>query len=191
MAAVDDGRGHLLRLGRGQHEHRVRGRLLERLEEGVPRRRGQHVRLVEDVDLVTPGDGGVGDALAQLADVVDRVVGGGVHLDDIERHRRSDRATRVAHAARRDRRALLAVQAGGEDLRHRGLARAAGADEQVRVVHAAALHGVAQRAYDEFLPDDVVKRTGTMATVQRGRAGHRTVSVAVAAAATIRSPQPV
>ena len=52
VAAIDHGREHLLRLGRGQHEDRPRRRLLERLEERVPCLRGEHVRLVEDVDLV-------------------------------------------------------------------------------------------------------------------------------------------
>ena len=91
VAAVDDRRQHLVRLGRGEHEDRVRRRLLERLEERVPRLRGEHVRLVEDVDLVAAGDRRVGDALAQLADVVDRVVRRGVHLDDVERRGARDR----------------------------------------------------------------------------------------------------
>ena len=89
-------------LGRGEHEDGVRRRLLERLEKRVPRLRGEHVRLVEDVDLVAAGDRRVDDALAQVADVVDGVVGGGVHLDDVQRVRRGDRDARVA-ARRRAR----------------------------------------------------------------------------------------
>ena len=101
VAAVGDRRQHLLDLRRGQHEDRVRRRLLERLEERVPRRRGQHVRLVEDVDLVAAGDRRVGDALAQVADVVDRVVGRGVHLDHVEAGRAGDRhgTTRTSRRA--------------------------------------------------------------------------------------------
>ena len=93
VAAVDDRRQDLVGLGRGEHEDRVRRRLLERLEERVPRRGGEHVRLVEDVDLVAAGDRRVGDLLAQVADVVDRVVRRGVHLDHVERRggRRSTR----------------------------------------------------------------------------------------------------
>ena len=134
VAAVDDRRQHLLRLGRGQHEDRPRRRLLERLQERVPRLRGEHVRLVEDVDLVAPGDRGVGHLLAQVADVVDRVVRRRVHLDHVERGGVGDRHARVALAARGDGRALDAVQARGEDLRHARLAGAARADEQVGVV---------------------------------------------------------
>ena len=51
LAAVGDRRHHLVRLGRREDEERVRGRLLERLQEGVPGLLGQHVGLVEDVDL--------------------------------------------------------------------------------------------------------------------------------------------
>ena len=104
VAAVDDRRQDLRRLGRREHEDRVRRRLLERLEERVPRLGREHVRLVEDVDLVAPGHRRVDDALAQVADVVDGVVGRRVHLDDVERGRARDRHARVAHAAGRDRR---------------------------------------------------------------------------------------
>ena len=48
---------------------------------------GEHVRLVEDVDLAALHRG-QRDVLAQLADVVDRVVRGRVHLDHVERGRR-------------------------------------------------------------------------------------------------------
>ncbi len=60
------------------------GRLLERLQERVPGRLGEHVGLVEDVHLVASGHGREGDRLAQFADVVHRVVGGGVHLDHVQ-----------------------------------------------------------------------------------------------------------
>ncbi len=167
MAAVDDRRGHLLGLGRGEHEDRVRRRLLERLQERVPGRGREHVRLVEDVDLAAPADRRVGDALAQLADVVDGVVGRGVHLDHVERGGARDRDARVALAARLDRRPALAVQARGEDLRHRGLAGAARAHEQVGVVDLVALDGVAQRAHHRLLADDLGEGAGPVPAVQR------------------------
>ena len=42
----------LLRFGGGEDEHDARGRLLEDLEERVPRLAREHVRFVDDVDLV-------------------------------------------------------------------------------------------------------------------------------------------
>ena len=105
VAAVDDRRQHLAGLGRGQDEDRVRRRLLEGLQERVPRLRREHVRLVEDVDLRAPADRRELDGVAQLADVVDRVVRRRVHLDDVERRRARDRHAGVADAARLGRRA--------------------------------------------------------------------------------------
>ena len=91
VAAVDDRGRHLVRLGRGQHEHHVPGRLLQRLQERVPRGGGQHVRLVKDVHAARAAHRRQRHVLAQLADVVDRVVGGGVHLDHVQRGAVHDR----------------------------------------------------------------------------------------------------
>ena len=85
LAAIDDRRHHLVGLGGRQHENGVRRRLLERLQERVPGLAGEHVRLVEDVDLPLAGRRRVADPLAQLADVVDGAVRGGVHLDHVHR----------------------------------------------------------------------------------------------------------
>ena len=95
LAAVGDRRHHLVRLGGGEDEDGVRRRLLERLEEGVPGLLGQHVGLVEDVDLPAAAGRRVGDPLAQVADVVDRAVGGGVHLDHVDRGAGGDRRGRT------------------------------------------------------------------------------------------------
>ena len=65
-----------------------------------------------------------------------------------------------------------AVQAGGEDLRHRRLAGPARAHEQVGVVDLPLLDGVAERADDVLLADDVGERPGTVAAVERGAGGH-------------------
>ena len=174
LAAVGDRRHHLVRLGGGEDEDRVGRRLLERLEEGVPGLLGQHVRLVEDVDLPAAAGGRVGDALAQIAHVVDRAVGGGVHLDHVDRGAGGDRGARLAFAAGRHRRAAaLAVERAGEDLRHRGLAGAARADEQVGVVHLVALDRVAERAHHVLLPDDLVEGARAVAAVEGNGLGHR------------------
>src|SRR5205807_6574420 len=58
-------------IGRAEHEHEVRRRLLDQLQERVPRGIGELMRLVEDVDLVPPLRRLQDDALADLSDVVD------------------------------------------------------------------------------------------------------------------------
>ena len=75
-------------------------------------------------------------------------------------------------AARLGGRPVLAVEAGGEDLRHARLAGSARADEQVGVVDLALLDRVAQRAHDVLLAHDVGERARAVAAVQRGAGGH-------------------
>jgi hypothetical protein len=67
LAAREDRRQHLLRIGRGEDELHVRRRLLERLQQRVERRRREHVHLVDDVDLELPLGGRVADRVAQVA----------------------------------------------------------------------------------------------------------------------------
>jgi hypothetical protein len=51
LAAAQDRDGDLVHLRRREDELHVRRRLLERLQERVPRRVREHVDLVHDVDL--------------------------------------------------------------------------------------------------------------------------------------------
>ena len=54
LATRQNGRRHLLDLRGGEDEHDVFGRLFKRFEKRVERRHGQHVHLVDDIDLVLP-----------------------------------------------------------------------------------------------------------------------------------------
>ena len=179
LAAIDDRRHDLVRLGGCEDEDGVRGRLLERLEERVPGLAREHVGLVEDVDLPVPAGGGVADALAQLADVVDRAIGGSVHLDHVERAAGGDRYARFALATRRQRRSVDAVERAGEDLGERGLAGAARADEEVGMVDAIALDRVSQGAHHVLLADDLVEGLGAVAPVKGRLSGHSAESSAL------------
>ena len=73
-----------LRFRGREDELDVLGRLLDELEQRVEALRGDHVGLVEDEDLVAVAGRSEGGTLAQVAGVVDAVVGGGVDLDDVE-----------------------------------------------------------------------------------------------------------
>ena len=63
---------NFLRLGRGEDELHVLGRLLERLEQRVEGRRGEHVDFVDDVDLVLPLRRRVAHVVAQFAHLLRR-----------------------------------------------------------------------------------------------------------------------
>ena len=157
LAARADGGEDLREVGGAEDEDEMRRRLFDQLQERIPGGVRELVRLVEDVDLVAPLDRLEHHAVADLADVVDAALRGGVHLDHVEGGAGGDRAARVARAVGSRRRPLRAVQALGEDARHRGLAGAARAREEVGLAHRVGPDRVAQRPDDRLLPDDVLE----------------------------------
>ena len=84
LAAAQDGRKNLVLLRRGEDEDRVLWRLLERLEERVEGILGQHVDLVNDVDLITSVLRRDAHLVDDAPDVFDTIVGRRVQFEDIE-----------------------------------------------------------------------------------------------------------
>ena len=155
LAAGNDGGEDLVDLGRGEDELGVCGRLLNGLEKGVPRALGEHVDLVDDINLVLGADREMLDVLAEFARLVDRGVRGGVDLDHVHIGFVCEGTAGFALAARLAVLRVFAVQGFREDTRDGGLADAARADEEVCVGDAAGPHGVFERACDMFLSDHV------------------------------------
>ena len=148
---------HLLRVGGGQHELEVLGRLLERLEHGVERRVREHVHFVDHEDLEAPLDRFVDRLLKQLLNLVHASVGGGVQLGVIDKAAGIDVATGLANATGLGRDAALpvralAVERLGQHARDRGLAHPPGAGEQVSVVQALLRERVGQGLHHVLLP---------------------------------------
>ena len=73
-----------MHLGCSEDEYDVLWRLLERFQQRVKGRPRQHMHLVYDIHAVAGGGGREGTALAQLANVVNTVIGGGVNFDYIK-----------------------------------------------------------------------------------------------------------
>ena len=169
-----DGRDDLLRLGRGEDELHVRRRLLDHLEQRVGRPGAEHVRLVDDVDLVARRCRGEVCAFAQVTGVVDQTVGRRVDLDDVEAAAaaRCQCEAGVAGAARSGRRTLRAVEAAGHDPRTRRLAAPPRAGEQVRVVGAVGLQRLLQGTGHVVLADHLGEGRRPVAAVER--LGHGT-----------------
>ena len=171
LGAAPDRVADPLRVGRGEHEHDVWRRLLERLQQrrlGGPR---EHVDLVEDVDAMPPGSA-ERRLLDEVTDRVDPAVAGGVELVHVVADAALDGETRLALAARLAVDRSLAVEHLGEDARRRGLARATRPGEQVRLAFAAARDRVAKGAHDMVLPLELAEATWPVAAVQR-LGGHR------------------
>ena len=180
VGARTDRPDDLLGLGRGEDELQVGRRLLDQLEQGVEALPADHVRLVDDVDLVRAGDGRVEGAFAQVPGVVHTTVGRGVDLDDVKAAGTVGREgdARVAHAAGVGRRSLVAVERPGQDAGTRGLAAPARAGEQVGVVDLAVADRLLQRPGHVVLPDDLTEGAGAVLAVEgEAHAGKRTSPV--------------
>ncbi len=112
----------------------MRGRLFQRLKQGIEGGGGEHVHFVDDIDLVTPLVGGKVDLVAQVAHVVDAGVGGGVDLDQVQEAPLEDGlAVRALAAGTGSQVIVQAVDRLGQDARQGGLAGAARPGEQVGV----------------------------------------------------------
>ena len=167
LHAAEDRRGQLLRLGRREDEHDVCGRLFQRFEQCVERRDGEHVHLVDDVDLVLADLRGIAHLLQQVAHVFDAVVACRVQLQHVQRGFGEDGLARLALAAGVAVVRMLAVDRAAHDLRERGLARAAAAAKQVRVGDSPRFDLVAQGLDDRFLPDYLREGHGSPLPVKR------------------------
>jgi hypothetical protein len=166
-----DSADHLVRLGGGEDELDVRRRLLDQLEQGVEPRRGDHVRLVDDVDLVPAGHRSEERPLSQVAGVVHPAVAGCVDLDHVDAARAAPGqipAGLALPAGHRDR-PPFAVQAAGQDAGRGGLAAAAGTGEEVRVVDPIVGQGALQRLGDVVLADHLGEGVGPVAAVEGER----------------------
>ena len=99
LAAGEDRHGELVHLGRRKNEFDVRRRLFQCFEQRVERADGKHVHFVDDVYAEFARHGRKRGFLADVADVVHTVVGGGVDLDHIEDRAGIDPAADLTFAA--------------------------------------------------------------------------------------------
>ena len=138
LATGQNRRQNLVLLRGGQNEHRVRRRLLQRLQKCVERRLAQHVHLVDDVHFVLALLGWDADLINDVADVLHLVVGGCVKLKHVERHRL------VLH--------VKSVDGAGKNPRRRGLPHPARPAEQVGLCDLPRRNALLQRLRDARLP---------------------------------------
>src|SRR5260370_41048875 len=98
LRARADRINQILRLRGGHNEDHFVRRLLERLQQRVGSLVGAHVRFVEDDDLVAPAYRRITHHIAQLTNLVDASIGGGIYLENIHGTSRSDLTARIAFA---------------------------------------------------------------------------------------------
>ncbi len=123
--------GNFERLGRGENEHHVRRRLLERLEQGIERRAGQAVHFVDDIDAPFSVGRQVADILPEGTDIIHPGIGGGVDFQHVERAPAGDLLAGGTFATRRFRGAVDAVDRFGQNPRDRRFAGPARTAKQI------------------------------------------------------------
>ena len=161
LAARQDRDGNLADLGGGKDELHMRRRFLERLQQAVEGLVGQHVDLVDDVDLVARGNRRIADAVDNVANIVDAGVRGRVHLDDVDMAAFHDRFAVLAETVHRDRRPVdlvgLVVERSRQDARGGGLAHAAHAGQHPRLGDPPGRKGIGEGADHRLLADEARK----------------------------------
>ncbi len=163
LAARKDGRDDFVFLCRGQDELGIRRRLLKGLQEGIESGLAEHVDLIDDVDLVLSDLGRDAHLLHEVADVIHRVVGGGVQLVDVERGIVVESPAGLAlvtgfHVLR----GVEAVDGLGHDTGAGRLAHATRAAEQESLRQGVVLDGVFQRRGDGLLTNNRVEGRGAV-----------------------------
>ncbi len=150
-----------------QNENDVWWRLFECFEQGVERLCREHVHFVDDIYFIAASAGGVGGFVTQVADVVDAVVRGGVHLDHVENATIVDAAARLTHAAGVATVRIGAVDRLCKDFSTRGFARAAHPRKEVGMPDMTAGNLILQCGDDCLLPDNVGKAQRSPFAIQR------------------------
>ena len=144
------------------------GRFFEALQQRVRRRVGEHVNLVEDVDLLPAERAREGDPLEQVTRVLHATIRRRVQLEQVDEPSVGNRDAVLADAARfAVVTEVLAVQGLGEQPSSRRLARASRPAEQVRVADAAVSDRIAQRVDDVLLAVQLRESLWTVLPVQR------------------------
>ena len=163
LATGEDGREDLVFFGGGQDEDGMGRRFFEGLEERIEGLLREHMHLIDDIDAVAADLRRDPHLVGQGADIVHRVVGGGVEFVDAVGTSLREGAARFAFTARFEvRTGVAAVDGLGEDAGGTGLAYAARAAEEVGVRQLAAQDRVLERPGDVLLAQQGLEAVGTV-----------------------------
>ena len=167
LTARMDGLRNFLGVRSAEDEHNMVRRFFQGLQQRIEGRRGQHVNLVDDVDLFAAARRRELDAPDDLfAHVLHARAACGIQFVDVRvRAGRNLRAV-LARAVRIGRGTVLAEQGLRQKARRGGLARTARSAEQVGMAHFVLLDGVANSALDMVLAHHVSERLRTVFPVQ-------------------------
>jgi len=132
-------------------------RFFQRLEKCVEGGVRYHMRLVNDINLVSEFEWRIVDPFAKLANIVNPAVRRRVNLDEIRGAVLRNGNANLAGPAGVAIPARVAIDGFGEDASHGSLARASGTTEKVCVGNFALLDGVLEKLGNLLLPEDLRK----------------------------------
>ena len=127
---------------------------------------GEHVRLVDDVNLHAHRRGGKLHRFSERSNLVDSPIARRIDFQDVERRTSQDRSAVFAGVVRRGSRSGHAVDTTRQDLGSRGFSRTARTRKEIRVSELAALNCRGQGADDRVLADEIGKGSGAPGAVQ-------------------------
>ena len=148
---------NFLRLGRRENKLHMLGRLFQRLQKRIKRRRRQHMHFVDEINFVTALGRSISNVLPQLAHVFHTVIARAIDLDHVETVACRNLPAVIAFSAWRDRRSFDAIERLRQDARGRCFADAARPDKEIGVGEPVLRDRVFQRARHVRLPDQIVK----------------------------------
>ena len=163
LAAAQYRRRYLLRVGRGQNKDHVGRRLLQGLEQRIKRARRKHVHLVDYVYLKPPRYRRIFHLVADIADVVNAVIGCRVDLEHIHRAPGIDRPADFAFIAgiASELGCMRTVYRAGKDLGRRCLAGSPCTTKEIGMTYPVGFDLILQRRYDCVLSHDLTECGGT------------------------------
>ena len=167
LTAGQNRRGDFMHLGGCRNVDDMFRRFLQRFQKRIECRRGQHMYLVDDEYTLFALGRRIGDILADITDVVNTVVGGGVHFDDIGDGTGQDSAAGITDTARIAVIGIFTVECSGKQLGTGGFTGTARAAEQVCMRGFSLSDLMAENGGDMFLTVYVVKGQGTPFAVKR------------------------
>ena len=115
------------------------------------------MHFIDQIDFVTTFGWRVPNVLPQLAHIFDAVIARAIDLDDVQAVASRDLLAIIAHAARRDRRPLQAVERLCQNARGGCFADATWANKQIRMSKPVLRHRILQRARNVRLADQIIE----------------------------------
>ena len=158
---------NLIGLGRGKNKLDVFRWFFNNFEQRIESGRRDHVRFVNNEDLVPVTCWGKGGAFTQIAGVVHTTVRGRIDFNNIQRTRAAGCQihTGITGPTRVCGGSLGTVQTAGKNSRRGGFTAAARAREEVSMVDSVFVDRIGQRHGHVFLANNVFKRIRTVAAI--------------------------